>query len=209
MNQMIPKSSACLVMLLLVPVAVGMADDDAAGQKEVEPTTLSVAPLDHVEYPEARPEWVGSVPSLDELPHTWVIVSDPRETVEESVENLRVIQLATVVTYIQGLPGAGGRSDFFPISNEWIDDNLVIRRYSGAVTRGGVKQFEHAVEMRFDGAAQQEVLAAIKNVEVRDRLGALGVLSFGGLIGLICCSAIFGLLSRRAQRRDDANVSVA
>ncbi len=209
MNQMIPTSSACLVLMLLAPSAARAADENTKINSAKEPAPLSVAPLDHIEYPEDRPDWVSAAPSLKEFPHTWVVVSGPSDTPEESAADLKLMERAAIATYIKGLPGADGRFDFYPITDEWIENELVCRRYAGQLTEGGMERYEHAVELRFDKETQKQMLASLKNVEVRERLGAIGVLVFTGLIGLICSSAFVGMLSRRAERRASGNVSVA
>jgi hypothetical protein len=112
------------------------------------------------------------------------------------------MQRIAVAAYISGFQGAAGRSDFFPITETWIEDELIARRYSGELLQGDMAGYEDAVEIRFDNETQAMISAAVKNVEVRDRLGAVGVLVFAGLIGLICSSGFIGILSRRGQRRD-------
>ncbi|MCG8649089.1 MAG: hypothetical protein MI861_04615 [Pirellulales bacterium] len=205
MNQVFQTSSACFVLLLLAQATVQGADENpVAEDSQAKPGQLSVPPLDHIIYPEDRPEWVDARPSLDELPHTWVVISGPSETPEQSVNDLKLVQRAAVETYLKGLPGADGRSDFFPITDQWIEDELAVRRYSGELTQGGDKRYEDAVELRFDQSTRQQMLTALKNVEVRNRLGALGVLVSSGLVGLMCSSAFFGFWSRRVERRDAA-----
>ena len=68
--------------------------------------------------------------------------------------------------------------------------NLSDRHYSGEVNQGDMTKYEDAVELVFTEENRQEIEAAWRNVEVRARLGALGVLVFGGLVTLISSSAL-------------------
>ena len=115
---------------------------------------------------------------------------------------------AAVSTYVSQVSDSGGHFEFYPISDEEIDAELVKRRYSGTVTQGDMKMYEDAVELRFAEDQRQEIQAAWKNVEVRDRLGALGVMVFGGLVMLICSSALVGVASRRVERREKMEATV-
>ncbi len=206
-------SSACLALLLLVPATTTLGQDKDTPEKktpakiEGDVKSLSVPLLDHVDYPEDRPEWVSAPPELADLPHKIVVVSMPWDTPEESGEELKIKIRGAVETYLAGLPGALGRSDYHPISDKWIEKHLVTRRYDGKVTKEGLTQFEHAAELQFDEEARDLFLGSLKNLEVSERLGALGATVFLGLVGLICSSACVGTLSRRAERRDAAKVS--
>ena len=196
-------SSAYLLLLTLVPagyvVAAGI-DSTAVSPKE-----LSVAPLDHVEYPESRPQWVTDRPVSDGELFRAVIVSGPCESVEESLEELKLMQRAAISSMVIQIAQSDGRFDFFSPSDEVIAQDFVTRSYQGEVTQGAQTRYEHAVEVAFTESQQQQVKQAWKDLEVRDRLGALGVVTFSGLVLLICGSAMTGLVSRRVQRQDKAD----
>lgn len=206
MNDVVRNGSTCLVLLMLAPVV--LADGSQAQLPDEGPTPLSVAPLDIIDYPEDRPEWVSQPLEIDKDAVSIVVVSGPCETREESVEELRMMRRAAVFTYVAQISESGGRYDFYPISDEEIDSELVKRRYSGTVTQGDMKMYENAVELRIADHQRQEIQSAWKNVEVRDRLGALGLVVFGGLVMLICSSALVGVASRRVERREKMEATV-
>jgi hypothetical protein len=164
--------------------------------------------LDVIEYPQDRPAWVSQPLGIDQDSFSIVVVSGPCETRAESIEELRLMRRAAVSTYVSEVSESGGQYDFYPISDEEIDAELVKRRYSGTVTQGDMTMYEDAVELRFADEQRQEIQAAWTNVEVRDRLGALGVLVFGGLVMLICSSALVGVVSRRVERREKMEAMV-
>ncbi len=199
MSVTMTKSSTCLLLLTLVPASYAAAA--TIQSKDAAPKELSVAPLDHVEYPESRPDWVANPSESDDDGFRTVIVSGPCDTVEESLEELRLMQRAAVSTLVTRIAQSDGRFDFYWPSDEEIERDLVSRQYQGEVTQGDQIRFEHAVEIEFSEAEQAEVRQAWQNLEVRDRLGALGVVTFTGLVLLVCGSGFTGLVSRRAQRR--------
>lgn len=208
MNQVIQTGSACSACLILLVLAQATtAADNPAGSADDEAKPLSVAPLDHVDYPENRPEWITAPPELKVVPHSWVVVSRPCETKDECDKDLTLMVRASVETYIKSLPDADGEFEFFTLSDEWINDRLIGRKYDGEVTQEGLTRYERAVEVTFDQSARDEVLRSLKNVQVQDRLGALGVLVVTGLLGLIFSSTLLGFASRRVERNESIEVS--
>jgi hypothetical protein len=207
MSQMIQPSSACLMLLVLAQATAHAADESAGSRPDAEPAPLSVAPLDQIQYPEDRPEWIDAPTNLKQLPHSWTVVSGPSESSEQSLNELRLLRRASVETYLKTLPGADGRLDFFPLTDEWIEDRLVVKEYAGLVIQEGLTKHENAAELRIDSDAKREMLAALKNDTVGQRLGVLGVLTVTGLFGLIFSSALVGTFSRRVSRRESMKVS--
>ena len=197
MNHLLRNSSTCLMLIALAPLAFANSDGE-----EAEPKELSVAPLDHVEYPKSRPEWVDPSLGFEKDAVRIVVVSGPCDTPEESAEELKLMSRAAVSTYISRLAESGGQYDFYDISDEEIEHELAVRRYSGTVMQGDSIKYEDALELCFTDEKRQEIAAAWQNVEVRDRLGAIGVMAFFGLVLLICSSAALGIVSRRIERRD-------
>jgi hypothetical protein len=205
MSQVIRNGSTCLVLLLLTPVVYADAtrtDTSASPDHADLPKELSVAPLDHIEYPDDRPEWISRAPTFDEDSFSIVVVSGPCETPEESLQELKLMQRAAVSTFVTRIAKSDGCFDFYPISDEVIDRELVTNRHAGQVTQGDMTKYEHAVEIRIPDARRQQIVNAWKNIEVRDRLGALGVVTFCGLVMLICSSALISTFGRRFERRE-------
>jgi hypothetical protein len=198
MNGLIRNASTCLLFVFISPCL--WADESKPTPPDSPPSPLSVAPLDHIEYPKDRPAWVSQSTDFAEDAHVIVVVSGPSETPEESLEELRLMQRAAVATYVSRF--ASGAYDFYPISDEQIDRELVARRYAGEVTQGDMSKYEHAVELVFTEEKRQQIQAAWRNVEVRARLGVLGLLVLGGLVTLISSSAMVAVVGRRIERRD-------
>lgn len=204
MSEFMRNSTTCLIVLMLAPVIVADDSSSKADKAEVEKSSeLSVPPMDLITRPDDCPDWVANSVDYDEHADTIVVVSGPSETIEESIEELKLMRRAAISTYIASLTESGN-FDFYPISEEEIERDLVVRTYEGEVLQGDVTAYEHAVEMIFTDEKRQQIMAAWKNIEVRDRLGALGVLVFLGLSVLICSSAFLGLVCRRVARREQA-----
>lgn len=193
------KSPACMWLLTLIPASCLAA---AALSQENGVKELSVAPLDHIEYPESRPAWVSDSPQTDGKSFRAVVVGSPSDSPEESQEALRWMQRAVVADMVSQIAQSDGRSDFYPLSDEEIERNLVTRQYVGEVTQGNRTRYEHAVEIEFLKAEQGRVRKAWQQVEVRHRLRWLGVATLSGLTLLIGSSVLTGFASRRTQRRD-------
>jgi hypothetical protein len=188
---------------LLLAVSTAWAEQSTETPADSRVKELSVAPLDHIEYPESRPEWLSDPPVSQSDIYRMVVVSGPCDTVEESEEELRVLQRAAVSTLVIQIARSDGRFDFYSPSDEQIERDLVKRRYSGEITQGDQTRYEHAVEIEFSEVDQRQVREAWHAVEVRDRLGAVGLLTFSGLTLLVCGSAATGLISRRTQLREN------
>lgn len=192
MSLCIRTFSTCLVILWLATNVI--AHDPRAAAE------LSVAPLDHLEYPKDRPKWLGNKPDFGGDVPTIVVVSEPGETPQESLETLKWMQRAAIATYVSRLTDSPGDFDLIPISDQVIEEELVSRRYSGKLIQGDGTKYEHAVELRFSKSFQREIHAAWKNVEVGRRLSALGGLASVGFVMLIASSGFVGILSRRVRR---------
>ncbi len=206
MNDALRNGSTCLILLMLSQIV--FADGSQPRSADESAVPLSVAPLDVIEYPESRPSWVGQPLEINESSVSIVVVSGPCETREESIEELRLMQRAAISTYISQLTDSGGQYDFYPISDEVIDSDLVKRRYSGTVTQGDMKMYEDAVELWFADDQRQQIQAAWKSAEVRNRLGSVGICVFSGLVMLVCGSAVTGMASRRVERREKMAATV-
>jgi hypothetical protein len=161
-----------------------------------------VAPLDHVVYPSSRPEWITDRSQFKGDPFRVVIVSGPCDTAEESLEELRLMKRAAVSVFVAQIARSEGRFDFFSLSDEQIDRDLITREYAGEVIQGDRTRFEHAVELEFPEAFRTRVHEAWQATEVGHRLSAVGVVTFTGLLALIGSTALTGVLSRRAYRQD-------
>lgn len=205
MSQLIKHSSTCFLALMIAPAILADDATKTTTTDDESPAPLSVAPLDHIVYPSDRPEWVKKTTDFDAKSHKIVVVSGPSDTREKSLEELNLMARVAVSAYITRITDSGGyEQDFYSISDYEIDNDLVVRRYEGTLTQGDTTMYEDAIELVFTEAKRDEIKSAFANVAVRERLGALGVLLFGGLVMLMCSSAVVGVVSRRVERQDSA-----
>ena len=180
----------------------GVSGNAAEGDRSTQiPAALSVAPLDHVEYPSDRPAWLERAPALGYRPaETCTVVSGPSETAEQSADRLRVLTRAAVASYIEQLTGAAD-ADFFPVHSDWIESVLIEDRYAGTLSKGGMTMHESAVALRFPPEAQEEILAAWQETQLRGRLTLLAGGTAAVLVLLTAVSAGLNLIARSGRRR--------
>lgn len=169
-------------------------------QEDAPKSPLSVAPLDHIEYPASRPAWLAQSPKLEGAVHEWIVVTQPAETPEQCDAELVRLQLAAVISYAEMQSDFQSSTRDLPITSEWIEENLVRGLYEGEVKQGGTVLYERASKLMFDKQGQSTIMKAWKKVQVRDRLGATGVLLFGGMLCLFLGSMVTNFLSRRAVK---------
>ena len=176
----------------------------AASTDSTAPAELSVAPLDHIEYPDDRPGWLENPPQLTEPTHTWVVVTPPSESPEQSEELLQVMQRAAVTSYVHRRVDPGCRADFVRVDNRWIDEQLVTQTYRGTLEQGDQTLHEAAVQLSFSPAVQQQIQQQWHDARVQNRLRTTGFAFGGGLLLLITGACATGCLSRRAEKADAA-----
>ncbi len=172
---------------------------DASADSESNPTAvqseLSVAPLSHVVYPEDRPAWIDRSPDLQSDLHTWVVTTGGCDSVAECEEQLAVLTPAAVSLYIKETTDWICPEAF--LDPEWIDEELIGKRYVGTFHRGDSERHEIAVELHFDREARRRIAEAEQNAVVRERLQATGGLLALGLAGLCCTGGLLSVFSRR------------
>lgn len=214
MDEYLRETRLVLAVLFLLGCTSGISAEDGQTAKvknqsindrlvEVgqDPKELSVPPLDHVAYPESRAVWIGNPVQESENVSTFVVVSGPCETRDESLRELKVMRRAALSTFIDNLVGTIGSVGFYQISDKRFDEELTLRRYSGEVTVGGTTQYEDAVEIQITESERDAILDAWKNTKVRQRMATLGVVTAGGFLVLVASSAMFGIAIRRRERK--------
>jgi len=191
------------------PINTESVDGQASGTQSseqpkgnVSPRQLSVAPLDHIEYPESRPGWVSILPNSEGETFRTVIVAGPCETPEECLEERRLMQRAAVAALVGQLVGTEGSVDFYSPGDAEIERDLMVREYSGEVTQGDQVRYEQAVEIEFSSETQARIREAWNNHEVGRRLRWLGAATGSGLVVLMIGSVLTGRFSRHAERRE-------
>lgn len=185
------------------PVLSAASDDETPSSPAAQnvPPKLSVAPLDHVDYPAERPGWLNDPPQLDGATHTWVVVTPGCDSQEEADEMIGVLARAAVASYIEQQTGLATDQLDFPIEDRWVDERLVDKRYSGRYSEGDSPRFETAWKLSFSPSVQRQIQTTRENFEVRQRLGAMG-LGVSGVLGMLFLgSGVLGVVSRRYQTR--------
>ena len=196
MKKIIHSMAACLMLVISTPT-VQAAKKPVPTEENTESVELSVPPLDHVEYPSSRPDWCNQKTNFTDVDDSIVVVSGPCDTPEECTADLKWMQQAAVTTYVTSLLDVSADSTFYHVTHDEIDERLVVRRYQGEVTAGGQVKYEHVVELKFTPSIQKEIRSAWRNLEVSNRLGALGILAVLGTLLLIGTSGLLGIVSRR------------
>ncbi|MCC9603808.1 hypothetical protein LOC67_24925 [Stieleria sp. JC731] len=158
-------------------------------------SSLSVAPMNHVTYPEDWPKWANATPDLEGELQTWPVTTGGCKTIEACQDKLAALQRANVALYLK--EHFNWISDGSFLTDQWIDDNLVEHRYVGMITKGDEELHEIAVELRYDAEDRQFIQRSIDNARLVDRLRASGGLFAIAIIGLCCSGGLLGVISRR------------
>ena len=203
MSTMIRNSSTCFLMLLLAPAA--LADDEPTEIKSADSAAeLSVAPLDHVTYPEDRPEWVSDADNGKPFTlidgNKIVIVSRLCETPIQCEELLMISAKVAADSFVINLVDFAVASDFYEFSDQEIKE-LITNDYEVEALQGDVTMYQQTLELTFTPEKQLEIKQAFDNIEVKRRLRDMGGLLIGGLVALFGSSAVIGTMGRLGRRR--------
>lgn len=206
-------------------LALALLVSSNAGADELEPVAddaaeLSIAPLDHVEYPSDRPRWIEESPQANSSPLSSkqskstesksddvisiVVVSPPQPTPEAAAEMMEVMAKGAVENYIDQQAAALPESidtKKIVVEMDWIRNELITRRYDGEVQSGDQTEYESACLMQLKDQHQVVLQKLIQNHHLMHRLGVVGILALGGFLALVGGSILFGGLASRQQRR--------
>ena len=166
-----------------------------------EPPTLSVAPIDHLTYPPERPAWVDVENDLEGKTHRWIVRTPPCDSREECDDRLAIALWAEMENYTAQLVGTTDVDGLLSIEDEEVLKQLVARRYDGTLSQGNLPAFESVLELQIGPEFQAGLQRAWQNREVRQRLGAVGVLVTGGWLALMTVAGITAGVSRHRATR--------
>lgn len=156
-----------------------------------EARPLSVPPLDHVVYPESRPDWIDAKPSGRRI----VVQTGPCENADQADEKFQsLLPVATrslAMSQVDILP-----PDFDPIQDDDLA-NYVTRRYTGEVLVGDLPMAEFAAEVTIDDDDVATFRRRGETLEVGSRIAAIGVCLAGGLVILMTTGGVLGVAARR------------
>ncbi|WP_182867757.1 hypothetical protein [Stieleria mannarensis] len=197
MRTLFPAASACFVVAFVASIGLAESSIESAPERGDEPkrAELSVAPMDHVTYPDDRPAWIETEPDLQSPVHRWVVTTSGSETMELCEAELEVLKPAAVALYIKET--TGWVCDDAMLDPQWIEDELVERRYVGTLQMGDRTLHEIAVELTFDAEDRKRIRRAMNNSVVGERMRATAGLLALGLIGLCLSGGVLGVFSRR------------
>lgn len=169
-------------------------DGDSSSSVDSSPT-LSVAPLDHEIFPHDRPTWIRQTPHFESDVHTWAVVTSGRDSIEDCEAEIEVLKRAAVALYIKQQTGWVCVDE--SLDDQWIESELVQKRYVGTLLRGDQQLNEIAIELAFDQEARARIEQQWKSSEVNERLRASGGLFAMVLVGLCCSGGLLSVISRR------------
>jgi hypothetical protein len=172
-----------------------------SGSGKVETPELSVAPLDHVQFPKDRPDWLAEPPQLTSSLHRWPVVTPPCDSPDSADELIKIMSRAAVDSYIERITGVTSQEIEFNIEDDWIERELIADRYFGEIMQGDAPVYESAVLLRFRPNAQSAIQAAWRNHEIRNRIGLIGV-SVVGMLGIFAVgSSLLSTVGHRIQKK--------
>jgi hypothetical protein len=198
------------MLTLLMTTSVSLAEIDVDVEDPAtggEATELSIAPLDHVDYPSDRPQWINQSSEgqqNDEETILISVVSPPQPTPDAAAEMMEVMTRGVVENYIDqkaSLVREPIDSKKIEVEMDWIRDELITRRYDGEVKVGEHTQYESACLLSLTLDHQETLDRLIENHQLMHRFGVVGVFALGGFHSLVGGSIVFGGLASRQQRR--------
>ncbi len=182
---------------------------------------LSVGPSEAVRYPDDRPTWLDEIPGAigtetrrsrsssdpastrDGRIDHWPVVTEPCETAQAAADSLAAQCRGSVRAYVEQMHPDFTDFDALEIRDDWIDEAVVTKRYSGTVENGaGEVLHEAAAMLSFDPSARDVLRSQVKAPIVAERLVGLGVATLGLLVSLVAGTVVFGAISRRVAGRN-------
>ncbi|WP_404306251.1 hypothetical protein [Neorhodopirellula lusitana] len=207
------------------PATVKRTADEETSDKQsssARSAKLSVAPLDHVEYPDDRPHWIdspdgrksgkptglhiGKAENADAL--SIAVVSPPQASPKEAAEMMEVMARGAVENYIdQHAATLNERinSKEITVEMDWIRDELIVRRYDGEVQSGDATLYESACLLQITPPHQEVLNRLIDNHRLLRRLAIVGIFALIGFGGLVGGSIVLGGLASHQERRKVAS----
>lgn len=178
---------------MLVVITFTFVNTIASVSQAVAPQTteLSVPPLDHVVYPQSRPEWVNR----ESTDRRMIVESGPCETADDANAKLELMLPVAIRSLAFGVVEMIPRN-FDPIDDDQIS-SYVVGRYTGSVLMGNVEMAESIAEIAIDDDSIAELRRLAESVEVTHRVAAIGVCLVGGLVALLTSGGMLGFVARR------------
>ncbi len=121
----------------------------AAEEQASESTELSVAPLDHYEYPPTRPVWVSNSLTKTQVDGCVVVVSVPSLSKKDATESLRVMKRIAVESLVKDWSSKEGRVTYLlaDLSDQEINEKFLRQSYEGELKQGDNRFYEQAAEL--------------------------------------------------------------
>ncbi len=182
--------------------------DPSSAQLTDESSTLSVAPLDHIDYPLDRPSWIEEhrvpTPPSDGADLLISVGSGPAASPEAASEMMDVMARGAVENYLEQIAQDGPEvipAERFDVDMDWVRDELISRRYEGTVGMGDDVQYESVCLLRISDEQQQKLSRSIQNYQLEGRLSTVGAIALIGFVGLLSGSVGLGWLASRQRPR--------
>lgn len=205
-------SIVTLVLLIVIgqPLGSSYAGEETAAAEE--PSTLSVAPLDHVDYPLDRPPWIDdtgdAIAGTGDEDVLIAVTSGPAPSPESAREIMEVMAQGAVENYVEQLAQQYSEpidANEIQVDKDWIGTDLISRQYEGTMETGEMVQYESACLLRIGTSEQQTLEQLIQNHRLKHRLAAVGAFAGMGLIVLLSGSIVFGWASSRQSVPDESD----
>lgn len=202
------QRAALFSLAMVMTTGVGFADtENDEDQSIADATELSIAPLDHLDFPSDRPTWINSSLEINEDAKGVIsiaVVSPPQPSPEAAAEMMEVMARGAVENYIDQKANSVSEpidSKKIEVKMDWIRDELITRRYDGEVQLGEQTQYESACLLSLTAPHQATLNRLIENHQLMHRMGIVAVFGVGGFLSLVVGSIVFGGLATRQQRR--------
>lgn len=202
------------VLISFTPYGHVSGDDDRKLESDTiaavadSSSKLSVAPLDHVDYPLDRPVWIEEhrIPVTPSNGGDLLISvsSGPAATPGIAAEMMEVMARGAMENYLEQMAQNDAEpvpADRIEVAADWLREELISRRYDGTVGSGDEVRYESACLLRISDEEQQKLAESIQNYRLMARLSNVGVIALLGFTGLLGGAFGLGWLASRQQAR--------
>lgn len=176
-----------------------------------QPSELSVPPLDQVDYPLDRPNWIDEhrvpIPPAQGDDLLISVSSGPAASPEVAAEMMEVMARGAVENYLEQLAHDGPEiipAEQLQVDMDWVRDELISRRYDGTVGGSDEARYESACLLRISEAEQRKLAQSIQNYRLQGRLSTIGAVALIGFASLVGGSVGLGWLASREQSKKTA-----
>lgn len=188
-----------LVRLTCFALCVMLISSGLAAEERVNGTNeLSVPPMDFLDYPSDRPDWLKATNDERRI----VVITDPCETREDAVQAMADLKQVGACKLLESFLG----ENYTPLdtglllTDSEINNLLVKQEYEGTLSVGGVESYECATELVITPDAEKAIIFSLRELAVADRVQRVVAVMSCLLVVLLVASTLANHQLRRVRQ---------